>query len=213
MAIGRKVGAAWAASLALAGGLGMFFAGGAGANSAQPEMEMDPEQMMAMMVEWAKPVKQHEYLKAMVGTWDCETKFWMFGDEPIVGKGMSTSELVLGGRFVTQHFTMPEFMNMPFEGMGAVGYDKAKGKFVSVWMDNFSTGFMSMEGEWDDASKTMTWDGVATYPAGPGQTAEVPVRHVIKHLSPDKMLMEFWEPNPATGEMMKNGEITYTRRH
>ncbi len=211
MAIGRKLGAAWAASLVLVGGLGMVIAGGAGATNAQPEMEMDPDQMMAMMVEWSRPAKQHEYLKSLVGTWDCETKFWMGGDEPIVGRGVSKSELVLGGRFVTQHFTMPEFMDMPFEGMGAIGYDKVKGKFINVWMDNFSTGFTIMEGEWDEANRTMTWDGMAIYPAGPGQTVEVPMRHVIKHLSSDKILMEFWEPDPATGKMMKTGEITYTR--
>lgn len=172
---------------------------------------MTPEQMMAMMKEWAAPVEAHEHLTGMAGTWDCTTKFWMGPGDPIVGTGTTQSEAVLGGRFITQHFTMEDFMGMPFEGMGAVGYDKGKGKYVNVWMDNFGTGFMTMEGEFDEKSKTMTWTGNAAYP-GPDGVMEVPVKHIIKHKDADTMIMEFWEPNPETGEMMRTGEITYKRR-
>jgi len=177
----------------------------------QPEGEMTPEQMMAMMEEWAAPVEQHELLADMAGTWDCAAKFWM-GPEPIVSTGTAEMEVLLGGRFLSQHFVMPEFMGQKFEGLGAIGFDKAKGKYVNVWIDNFGTGMMTMEGEFDDDTHTMTWTGNAVYPVGPGQTMEVPVKHIIKHDGPDKMVMEFWEPNPETGELMRTGEITYTRR-
>lgn len=178
----------------------------------QPEDAMDPAAMMAMMTEWAAPVEEHKLLKHMAGEWDCVTSFSMGGPEPMEGKGTSRSELVLGGRYVTQHFTMPDFMGMEFEGMGAVGYDKAKGKFVNVWMDNFGTGFMTMEGTYDEDSDTITWTGNAVYPAGPGEVATVPVKHVVRDISSDTSTMEFWEPDPATGKMINNGTITYTRK-
>lgn len=183
------------------------------ASSFQPEGEMTPEQMMEFMKEWSKPVEEHEILKDMAGTWDATARFWMAPDaEPTVSKGESQVDLMVGGRFAFQHFTMPDFMGMSFEGYGAIGYDKAKGKYVNVWLDNFSTGLMTMEGECSEDNKTMTWTGTSVYPVGEGQTMEVPVKHVIKYEGKNKMVMEFWEPNPENGEMARTGEITYTRR-
>lgn len=178
----------------------------------QPEdMEMDPGAMMEMMKEWSATTDEHKLLEHMAGEWDCTTSFSMGGPEPIEGKGFSESHILLGGRFVSNHFTMPDFMGMEFEGMGAVGYDKTKGKYVNVWMDNMSTGFMTMEGTYDEDSDTMTWSGDATYP-GPQGPMTVPIKHIIKNVSTDTTTMEFWEPNPMTGELMKSGTIVYTRR-
>lgn len=180
--------------------------------SHQPEAEMTPEQMMAAMADWAAPVEEHEMLKSMAGTWDATAKFWMAPDAPPTeSKGVSEAELILDGRFVSQHFTMPDFMGIPFEGYGVVGFDKAKGKYINAWIDNFGTGMMTMEGVADKKAHTVTWTGTAVYP-GPEGVTETPVKHIIRHDGPDKMVMEFWEP-PAPGEdMIKNGEITYTRR-
>lgn len=179
----------------------------------QPEdMEMDPEAMMAAMKEWGATTEEHKLLEHMVGEWDCTTSFTMGGPEPIEGTGTSQSRMVLGGRFVSTHFAMPDFMGTPYEGMGAIGYDKAKGKFVNVWMDNMNTGFSTMEGTYDEDTDTMTWTGEATYPAGPGETMTVPVKHIVKGITTDTTTMEFWEPNPMTGELHKSGTIIYTRR-
>lgn len=177
----------------------------------QPE-EMSMDQMLEMMKDWAAPVEEHEVLKSMEGTWDCTTKFWMGPGEPMTGTGVSENQIILGGRYATQHFTMPDMMGMPFEGYGAVGYDKAKQKYVTIWIDNFSTGFMHMDGEYDEDAKTMTWTGNSVYPDGQGGTIEVPTKHIVRHESKDKTVMEFWEPMGEGGEMTKTGEITYNRR-
>lgn len=177
----------------------------------QPEDAMDPMAMMEMMKAWAEPTEEHKLLEKMAGTWECTTEFNVGAPELVKGTGSSESHLVLGGRYVTQHFKMPDFMGMPFEGMGATGYDKAKGTYTSVWMDNFNTALSIMEGTYDEDKHVMTWEGEATYPDGTGGTATVPIRHVVHMDNPDTMVMEFWEPNPATGEMMHNGTITYKR--
>ena len=174
----------------------------------QPEVEMSEEDIMKMMAEWSALAPEHEVLKGMEGTWDCEAKFWMEpGEDPTIGHGTSENQLIMGGRYVTQHFVMPDFMGMDFEGMGAIGYDKQKEKFVNVWIDNMSTGMMIMTGEWDKDSHTMTWVGTAATPMG-----ESEMKHIIKDVNEDKTVMEFWESNQFTGgEFMKTGEITYTR--
>lgn len=177
---------------------------------AQPEEEMSPEAMMKMMSEWSAPTEEHKVLQGMVGEWDCVCTFQMGPDvEPMVTKGESSSESILDGRFVTQHFSMPEFMGTAFEGMGVVGYDKTKGKYVNAWIDSMGTSISTMEGEWDAAAKTMTWNGTFSTPMG-----EMPARHVIKHIDSDHTTMEFWDADPANpGGWVKSGEIAYTRRH
>ena len=174
---------------------------------AQPEDPMggDP---MAAFAEWGKLAPEHEVLTTMLGTWDCTTKFWMGGPEPIVGKGTSTGESLLDGRFVTQHFVMPEFMGGAYEGIGTFGYDKQKGKFVSTWLDTMSTGMNPMEGTWDEDTQTMTWTGTSISPMGKSK-----MKNIVKVIDEDNSFMEFWEASDKTdGEFVKIGEITYTRR-
>lgn len=174
----------------------------------QPEGEMTPEQMMEVMKEWAALAPEHASLQQMVGTWDCAAKFWMDpAAPPMETKGQSVNDSVLGGRFVTQHFTMPDFMGMPFEGMGAVGFDKQQGKFVNVWVDNFGTAMILMTGDFDKKANTWTWHGKAASPMG-----ESEMKHVVKCVDADHTVMEFWESNAMTGgEFIKTGEITYSR--
>lgn len=177
----------------------------------QPEAEMTPEMMMAFMKEWAAPVEQHEVLAKMAGSFECKTSFSMGGPEMTESTGTSELETILGGRYVAQHFVMPEFMGMEFEGMGAIGYDKSKDKFVNVWIDSMSTGMMFLEGEYDEDTDTMTWHGDAVEP-GPAGAMTVPVKHVIKNATSDHSVMEFWRADPMNGEMMKSGTIEYHRK-
>jgi hypothetical protein len=178
----------------------------------QPEGEMSPEDMMAAMKEMSQPTEEHELLKGMEGTWDCVAKFYMAGPDapPTESKGSSENRLVMGGRYVVQHFKMDEFMGDSFEGMGIVGFDRAKGKYVNDWVDNWSTGIMSMTGEYDEDTKTMDWKGswdMAT-PNGP---VTMPAHHVVKHVDDDHIVMEFWEAGEDGAEHV-GGVITYTRR-
>jgi hypothetical protein len=186
-------------------------AGVAEASFVQPEVEMTPEMMAAMMKEWAATTEHHELLEHFAGNFSCETAFQM-GSERMESPARATGELILGGRYVSQRFTMPDFMGMDFEGHGVTGYDKARDRFVTAWWDNLGTGITVMEGEYDEEADTMTWTGEATYPAGPDTVATVPVRHVIRGVTTDTQVMEFWEPSPESGEMAKTGHITYNRR-
>jgi len=175
---------------------------------AQPEDPMGADPMAEAFAQWGALAPEHEVLTTMLGTWDCTTKFWVGGPEPMTGKGTSTNEAILGGRFVTQHFVMPEFMGNAYEGIGTFGYDKQKGKFVSTWLDTMSTGMNPMEGTWDEETQTMTWIGESQSPMGTST-----MKNTVKVIDEDNSFMEFWEANDKTGgEFVKIGEITYTRR-
>jgi hypothetical protein len=97
-------------------------------------------------------------LKKWVGTWDCTVK--MMGQET---KGTSVYKMELGGLWLTSSFE-GEFAGMKFSGRGLDSYDPAKKKYVSVWIDSFSTTPMTLDGSFDKEMKTMTLTGV-----GPGE--------------------------------------------
>jgi hypothetical protein len=40
-----------------------------------------------------------------------------------------------------------------------MGYDNAKKKFVSTWIDNMGTGMMTAEGEWNPSKKSIEFKG------------------------------------------------------
>jgi hypothetical protein len=166
-----------------------------------------PEQMMEMYAKLAEPGPEHARFKDAVGNWHAESKFWAGPGEPNVTSGTSTMEVVFGGRYLVDHYRCTLF-DMPFEGMGITGYDKSKKKYVHVWLDNFSTGFMMSEGTYDEATKTTTLLGEFDDPmTGQKQKTKTLIREVTK----DKTVMDMYMIGPDGAEF-KNMEITYTRQ-
>ena len=69
---------------------------------------------------------------------------WMApGADPMVMDGTSENRWVMGGRYLEQRFN-GNFMGMPFEGIGYTGYDNVKKQYWGTWMDNMSTGMMTV---------------------------------------------------------------------
>lgn len=113
----------------------------------------------------AKPGPEHEMLKKLVGEWDATMK--MHGQE---SKGSSTYKMELGGLWLFSNFE-GDFGGMKFQGHGMDTYDARKKKYVSIWIDSFSTSPMVMEGDFNADTKTLTMVG-----DGPGMDGK-PVRH------------------------------------
>jgi hypothetical protein len=119
----------------------------------------------------------------------------------------------MDGRYVTGEysgsFKMPgadgKMKDMNFKGMSMDGYDNAKKKFVSGWVDNMGTGIMITEGTLDEATKAITYTG--EFEMAPGMKFKV--REIIKFTDKDHMAMEYFEDR-GQGEM-KSMEINYTR--
>jgi hypothetical protein len=98
-------------------------------------------------------------------------------------------------------------MGKPFEGMGTLGYDNVKKKYVGTWFDSMSTGILSFEGDYNADSKEMVCRGsYADAMTGKDQ----PCRMVSRFVSDDQHVFEMWGPDP-TGREVKWMEITYNR--
>jgi hypothetical protein len=171
--------------------------------------------MMAAMMAMAQPGENHKQLESLAGKWSYSVKWWMNPQSPpSESSGTTVAKLAMGGRYLisnhTSKITMPgsdgKMTTMEFQGMSIDGYDNAKKKFVSSWIDNMGTGIMNSEGAYDDATKTLTYNG--SYEPMPGMVTKV--REVCKMTDADHHTMEMFEDRGGT--LVKTMEISYTRK-
>ena len=176
----------------------------------------DDAQMMAMMLDLAKPGENHKILEESVGSWTYTTKFWMSPDTntpPMESSGTAVTKPIMGGRYFQSDHTgkmqMPgadgKTMEMEFHGMEIAGFDNVKKKFVSSWVDNMGTGIMLSEGTYDPATKTITY----TSEEEPMPGVKMKVRELVKLTDKDHQTFEFYEDRGGTE--VKTMEITSTR--
>ncbi|WP_165250798.1 DUF1579 domain-containing protein [Paludisphaera soli] len=161
--------------------------------------------------EAAKPTAQHEKMAKEVGTWDAEVKVWMQGPDapPDISKGVEEITLMPGGLWLTSKFD-GRMAGTPFTGRGISGYDPAKKKFVDVWVDSTDPHMMILEGDYDEASKTLTSLGKSTDPRT-GKPYDVKTVTVLK--SDDVREFTFYLKSDDTGnDYLKILQMTYQRR-
>lgn len=146
---------------------------------------------------------EHKVLEHLVGNWDAEMVVAGV-DKPskCVAKYTSTC----GGLWVASEFD-GELVGQKFQGRGLDGYDTAKKKYVSVWVDSMITAPMFFEGDYDAPKKQMTQ--VATAPGMDGQPAKW--KAVTTMDSADKHTFMMFV-TPQGGDEVKMFTIHYTRR-
>jgi hypothetical protein len=169
------------------------------------------KEMAEMMAKWKQLNAlgpQHKELAKSVGRWDTLTRIWMAPNAPPTeSKGKSECRLIYGGRYLVSDFK-GEMMGEPFEGMAIDGYDNAKKKYVSIWLDSGSTCIVMLTGEADASGKVITYTGKVDDPMT-GQK-DKPIRSVVRLQSDDKFMFEWYETGPD-GKEAKTMEIEYAR--
>lgn len=173
----------------------------------KPAMDPQMQAMMAAMEKFGTPGPEHQILLDGVGTWSVDSKMWMDpAAPPMVSKGKSVQRAILGGRYV-QYDYEGDAAGMPFTGYGLSGYDRYNKKYVSLWIDTMSTGFMLTEGTCDAEGKVCTETGeYDDYLTG----QKMKIKNVYTHYGKDKFTMEMFMVQPD-GKEMKSMELTYTR--
>jgi len=174
----------------------------------KPAADPQMQDMIAAMEKFASPGPEHKILLDAVGTWDLESKVWMDPSAPpSVIQGKAAYRAVLGGRYV-QFDLEGEMMGMPYTGYGISGYDRYNKRYMTLWLDNFGTGFYMTEGTADASGRVRTetgsWDD---YMSG----KKMHVKIVYTYLNKDKFTSEMYMIQ-ADGKEMKTMEQTYTRK-
>lgn len=185
----------------------------AGANDSKPKTDewivVDSATGEKNWQAYMTPGEPHAMLAKANGEWVGDMTMWMAdGAPPMKSTTSATNKMVMDGRYQMSTFT-GDFMGMPFNGMGTVAYDNAKKVFISTWIDNMGTGLMSMEGPWDEATKTINFKGRMICPAN-GQ--ECDVRETFQIVDDNTQLMTMYGPDQKTGKEYKNMEIKFTRK-
>lgn len=161
-------------------------------------------------MEFATPGELHKMLAKSDGNWTGTTTTWMEeGAQPMISQSECMNKMIFDGRY--QYSTYKgDFMGMPFEGMSIMGYDNARKKFVSTWIDNMGTGMMHAEGDWNPAKRSIELKGKMTDPSRPEKDCDV--REVYTFNDDNSHTLEMYGPDWKTGKEMKTMEIKFTRK-
>lgn len=153
------------------------------------------------------PGPVHKMVAKSDGDWKADITMWMApGATPTTSTASCTNTMILGGRYQESKYT-GTFMGMPFEGKGILAYDNAKKVFISSWVDNMGTGMMTLEGPWDDNTKSVTFVGKSVDPM---TGKDMNVRQVFKWISDDSQQLEMYME--ANGQEFKTMEIKLSRK-
>lgn len=195
-------------ALAAAGAAALAAAGTAWAQEHEghemPAMSAEEQAMMEAMQRAGTPGPQHATLAAMAGEWTFEGTFWMSPDqEPMTSTGTASRSMILDGRVLVEKVTS-SFMDQPFEGQGAIGYDNVTGTYWSTWMDNMSTALMTSTGSCNEGK--CEWHMTGTDPMT-GKPAKM--RMTSEH-GPDSELHRAYEVGEGGTERLTM-EFRYKR--
>jgi hypothetical protein len=173
-----------------------------------------PAQPMSALDEWsacvrlATPGAYHRALDPLVGRFKARVLSRLeSGAEPEETAGMVHNHWILGGRFLQSDFE-GRTIGMPFEGVGILGFDNARRRYVATWIENTSTAIMPvMEGAPDESGKRIA---VAGSMDDELTQQSVHVREVWSIESDDRHRFEMWTTD-ANGVEFEALEIVFTR--
>jgi len=167
-----------------------------------------PEGLMQEYLKLSQPGEHHKYLDKMAGSWTYTVKLWSpMGGEPTESVGTIDAAWILGGRFLKSDFT-GTLMNMPFQGISYDGYDNLQKRYVTTWIDNFTTGIQVFEGgpSTDGKVRTMTTEGI-----DPLTGQKMKTKGVTTILSADSYTYDAYVVLPD-GKEFKQMELVAKRR-
>lgn len=180
----------------------------AAAKTESSTLPPDSATIMNAMIAFATPGEMHKLLASFNGTWQGDITMWMDpAAPPTKSTGTSTNKMIYNGLYQESKHK-GNFNGMPFEGTSIWGYDNAKKKFVSSWIDNFGSGIMMMEGDYDPATKTFSFTGTMTnFLDG----KDCNIKETVQIIDDNTQVMKMWGPDIKTGKEYQTMEIKLTR--
>ncbi|MBS1564355.1 MAG: DUF1579 domain-containing protein [Bacteroidetes bacterium] len=171
-----------------------------------PATSQTNEEMQAAMA-YMTPGTIHQMMAKSAGKWVGKVSMWMAPDgQPTTSDVQTEQEMILGGRYLRSHNT-GNMMGMPFEGIGVTAYDNAKKIFINTWIDNMGTGIITLQGPWNDRTKSIEFTGTMVDPTNGKDT---PIRQVVKFVNDNNQVIEMYAV--MNGKEFKTMELNLTRK-
>jgi hypothetical protein len=173
-----------------------------------PAITAQQQEELEAFLESQAPGAQHEKLAPLIGRFDAHVLHWMTPDQPpSESTGVLENTWALGGLFVLSQYRGEE-LGRPFEGLGLLGYDTLRQKYVGNWADSMSSApWPTGTGELIEEDDALTLSRVMTDPMT-GQL--IKVRDVTTFVDKDHILYEIFVTRPGADET-KVLEAEYTR--
>lgn len=174
---------------------------------AEPVRTLTPEQIERRIQAYSTPGVAHQVLNGRVGVWAVDVKYWAPGaSEPTTLAATSEVKWTMDGLFLEDRMRSA-FGKETFKGLGFVGYDNLKERYVSTWIDNSGTSIHTFEGGYDPESRTFRYVGKSPDPAT-GKFLDL--RATERMVDENNWIHESWVLQPD-GQERKALEITYKR--
>jgi hypothetical protein len=152
------------------------------------------------------PGPEHKILDQLVGTWGARCKSWTDPKSPPqTSDGTLVRKSVLGGRFLQENFD-GKFMDQPFQGIGTIGFDRAKKKYVTTWIDSMSTAQHVSYGTYSDGLFSFAHEEKC-----PITGKQVKMRDTLRIVNADEQQMEMFRQMGDEKEF-RNTEIVLVRQ-
>jgi hypothetical protein len=154
-----------------------------------------------------QPGKEHKFLQFDVGIWDATMKIWEKPDaKPVETKAVEKCEMLRGGFWLLSRFD-GQIGSMKYSGAGTFGYDPTEKKFVGTWIDSMNPYMLTMKGDYDETTKTLTMMGENREPDGKMHSSKEIARRIDDNTRVFELHMQ-----GDDGKYFKMMEITYKRR-
>ncbi len=149
-------------------------------------------------------------ISRITGAWSCDSVAqWMAPDAPrSYSKASSVEKVIMDGLYMEGDFSST-MMGMPMTGKSLTGYDNAKKKFVSSWIDNLGSGIVRMEGSYDETTKTLHLKGKQS---DPGTDGESDIRQEQKWIDDDTYVLSMYGTGHDGKTEQKFMEGTFKRK-
>jgi len=186
--------------------VGSVAAGSGGVEQPEGDMGQMPPEMQKEMEAWMKAGQineHHEWLARAEGAWKGKSWFQWDPNMPKMHAAVESEvESILGGRYTVMHYES-EFMGQPYKGVGIVGYDNIKQKYVSIWLESMGTSPMVSYGT--RTGDTITFKSEFENPMGEMETMYI---ESTSH-GENRMVDKFYEHRD--GKKVQTGQIVYER--
>jgi hypothetical protein len=154
-----------------------------------------------------KPIKEHEWLKKLVGEWRTEGEMTMPDGSSTKSKGKESMK-ILGGLWAIGEGegTMPDGSKMEYRT--GLGYDVSFKGYRGFWLADMSSHLWKYEGELSADGKVMTLNCKGPDMVVDGKTANY--RDVITIVDNDHRTLESFGEQ-ENGEYVQFMKVNYTR--
>jgi hypothetical protein len=148
----------------------------------------DADGGMARWMQTLQPSAAHKRLGEVLGTYDVTMKMYMAPDAPpMESKGTAEISWFAEGKWLQENWSI-EMMGQKVKGIGHLGYDNFKERYVWSKIDSMQTCMNTAFGHFDKSGDNLILWGTIDEPMTPEQDKQV--KYVTRGFGQDKFTLE-----------------------